>query len=76
MYYARLEYLLTFSQPMVEVRMKSFNFLWHDTVVSSINKVILVQVFPCSDNGPIRDNPCWTPRENSLGSLELIELAV
>jgi hypothetical protein len=39
---------------------------------SSINKVSLVQVSSCSNTGLIRDDPYWTPRENSL---ELIELS-
>ena len=35
-------------------------------------KVILVQVFSCSNTGSIRDDHYWTSRENSL---ELIELS-
>ena len=40
--------------------------------LSSINKVSLVWVSPCSNTGSIRDDPYWTYRKNSL---ELIELS-
>jgi hypothetical protein len=41
--------------------------------LSSINKVSLVlHVSACSNTEPIRDDPYWTSRENSL---ELIELS-
>ena len=38
--------------------------------LSSINKVILVEVSFCRNSGSIRDDPYWTSRKNSL---ELIE---
>ena len=39
--------------------------------LSSINKVILVNVSSCSNTETIRDDPYWTSRENSLEMIEL-----
>ena len=39
--------------------------------LSSINKVCLVHVFPCSNTGSTRDDPYWASRKNSLKMTEL-----